>query len=247
MRKRHRPRSPAARARAPRGVPRVVPRRDRRPPVRAQRDAAPPRARTRACRPPAHHRCARARSRPLRPPRVRPRHHGENAAHGPVHIHVGERALDHVDVETAGKGHFRKYHLSNAACSRWQRCQTHSQMGCERAADEGRSAAHSTCSKAHRVADLRTANATGTAGMATAAVLMMREEMVHSRWPVSAVTGIDRLRERGARAHAPKWIRQRLKLTWLSCSRAVAVVVVMVHRGHSCGGCAGDGTSGRAW
>ena len=46
----------------------------------------------------------------------------------------------------------------------------------------------------------------------------------------AAVTGIDRLRERGTRARALKWIRQRLKLTWLNCSRAVAVMAVVVQR-----------------
>ena len=48
-------------------------------------------------------------------------------------------------------------------------------MGCERADDKGRTAAHSTAHAARRTkSDLRTANATGMAGMATAAVLMMQ-------------------------------------------------------------------------
>ena len=49
-------------------------------------------ARVPAVRPPTT--AARARSRPLRPPRVRPRHHGENAAHVPcTSTMVSERLI----------------------------------------------------------------------------------------------------------------------------------------------------------
>jgi len=92
---------------------------------------------------------ARERARLLRPLRAAA---CDTAHHGlvstwltAVHVlRVGEQALDYLEVETAGKRHVRKCHLSNAACSQHWRARNHSQMRRAGPLTRGCSTPHST-------------------------------------------------------------------------------------------------------